>query len=123
VGSVDVFVSQCLLTSVAQCVASQLPNATHFKLSTVGKGRDDSLDITRSDTTDSRYLVGVLSNSLYASYQISASLEDTILALQAGVTISDYVGDKEMDHFSFHLDKINEKMRIILTVVTFYFLP
>ena len=61
--------------------------------------------------------IGVYSQSLYASYQISTTVADTVLALQAGVSMRDYVEPGKADHFSYYLNKNDEQMRISLTTV------
>lgn len=118
VGSVDVFVKRCLLSSAFRCAQSQLPNTTFFDYSTAGRDRDDWLTIHRADQTDAIYVVGVTSQSVYSAYQISTTTNQSTLALQAGVTVRDFVEPGKADHFSFYLNQYDERIRISLTSVS-----
>lgn len=116
VGYVDMYVRRCTKSAV-QCVAGGgLPSETNYTLTTADTERD-FLSIYRTDPEPTLYLVGVESLSHYAAYQISASFENSILALQAGVSVMDHVGKDEVDYFSFFLDQAFVKLTISITTV------
>lgn len=117
-GHVDLFVARCTLSSVYQCAATQLPNTSYYVRSTVAMGSASSLSVTRNDPTYVRYLVGVLSYSRFASFVTSASFQDTVLELQAGIAVTDSVGHGQEDHFSFFLDQEDQLVRFSLTTVS-----
>jgi hypothetical protein len=78
----------------------------------------DSVNIYRTDKAPTVYLIGVLSQSFYAAYQISASFENSVLALQAGVAVMDHVSKGESDYFSFYFDQAFVKLTISITTVS-----
>lgn len=116
VGYVDLYVRRCTKSAV-QCVAGGgLPSETNYTLTTADTERD-YLNIYRTDSEPTIYLVGVESQSYYAAYQISASFENTGLVLQAGVSVMDHVGKDEVDYFSFYLNQAFVKLTISITTV------
>jgi hypothetical protein len=78
----------------------------------------DSVNIYRTDKAPTVYLIGVLSQSFYAAYQISASFENSVLALQAGLAVMDHVSKGESDYFSFYFDQAFVKLTISITTVS-----
>lgn len=117
VGYVELYVTKCTITT-SQCIAGGgLPSETNFLLTTADTDRD-FLNIYRNDPSSTTYIVGVESQSFYAAYQISASFENSVLALQAGVAVMDHVGKDEVDYFSFFLDQPFVKLTISVTTVS-----
>lgn len=52
---------------------------------------------------------------MYAEYQISFTMENSILRLQAGVSVTDAVDKNEYSYFSFAMPRGRQSLRIILT--------
>eukprot|EP01038_Epipyxis_sp_PR26KG_P008213 gene8213-11113_t len=121
VGNVDLYVIKCKFASVYVCSQDgNLPNTTHYMLSTIDDTDRNNylLNIFRNDPTDMLYVVGVYTTSMYASYQISSTFSNSILALQPGVSVMDHVGVYESDYFSFFLDQTDENLKISLTRIS-----
>lgn len=79
---------------------------------------DDLLSISREDKTPCSYLVGVHSLSRFAAYQMTYSLDHTLIALRAGVSVTDHVIVGELDYYTFLLDSDFSSLKISLTTVS-----
>jgi hypothetical protein len=120
VGNIDVYVMKCPLQGSVCAGAyfndsiSYLPNETHYIASTAGLEKD-YLIIPRSDNSKVSYIVGVDSNSLYAEYTISMSLENSILMLSPGSPVTDQVETGKYDYFSVYMADTPQALTIHLT--------
>jgi hypothetical protein len=113
VGAVEVFATKC--QDRYYCSASDYPSTTHY-LTNVTK-LYPSIEVARYDTSASLYMFGILSRqNLFASYFLTVTLEDNILALQSGVTVYEHVGKGYQTHFSF-TPTLNLVVRIQLNAV------
>lgn len=118
VGYIELYVSQCN-TEVSKCAGNFLPNTTNYLQTTAGHPDKTYLTIDRNDPKSSIYIVGVKSISFYSVYQLSASFENTILSLQAGIAVLDHVNMDESNYFSFFLNQQPfVKIKISLTVIS-----
>jgi hypothetical protein len=98
VGAVEVFATKCKY--LLNCKASDYPSSTHH-LTNVSK-LYPGIEIARYDISDSSYIFGILCRqNLSASYLLTVTLEDNILALQSGVAVHEHVGKGYQRHFSF----------------------
>jgi hypothetical protein len=98
VGAVEVFATKC--QNRYECSASDYPSTTHH-LTNVTK-LYPSIEVARYDIDASLYMFGILSRqNLFASYLLTVTLEDNILALQSGVTVYEHVDKGYQTHFSF----------------------
>lgn len=61
----------------------------------------DILKYSRNDISSTSYVIGILSVSMVAEYQVSYNLDSSILKLQPGVTVLDHVRPGESDFYSF----------------------
>eukprot|EP00981_Chlorochromonas_danica_P002257 scaffold437_cov168-Ochromonas_danica.AAC.74 len=110
VGNIDLFVKRC--TGVlSRCT---LPTLSNFTVSTQDMDMD-VLTIFRSDDVDCFYLVGVLSYSYYAAFQIVYGIEGGLTELQAGISVLDHVLPGEKDFYSFTLARTTGAVRFSLT--------
>jgi hypothetical protein len=106
-GKVDLFISECTAASAAQCATKAYrPNETSYLYASLGWEGSDVLAITRNDPVDVVYVLGVRETGEEdATYQLSFVLDNSILALQAGVAVYDAIGPGEYDYFSFSMDQ------------------
>ena len=145
IGEVDLYVSKCPYQSY-ECAGthgidnpvvsagehpSYLPNSTYFLATSSGLDYD-YLSISRNDPSSCSYIIAVYSTNYYSEYQISFTMEDSILSLQPGVSISDHVEARASDYFSFSFTKntpivggtddmqINNNAMIQVTVTPIY---
>lgn len=117
VGSVYIFVSKCSSQHPEECAAGALPNATHTIIETWGQ-ITSNIDITRQDDTACSYILGVYTGSQYTAYQLSVTLQDSILALTAGTSVTDEVSQGGFDYFSFYLHGTDMTLRVALLVLS-----
>jgi hypothetical protein len=102
IGEADFYVLKCPFQSAADC-RNFLPSATRYNMTTAELS-DDIMTISRQDDSPCSYVVGVHSMSYFTAYQISESLEHSVLALQGGITVTDHANLGETDYYSFYLD-------------------
>ena len=114
VGSVYIFVSKCSSQHPEECAAGALPNATNTMWGQIDRSRD----ITRQDDTACSYILGVHTGSQYTAYQLSVTLQDSILALTAGTSVTDEVSQGGFDYFSFYLHGTDMTLRVALLVLS-----
>ena len=124
IGNVDVYVLKCPYSNFL-CAGngtagsggvqiSYLPTSTAYDITTVGK-TNEWIEIIRDDLASCSYIIGVHSVSMFVEYQISFSMEDSILQLQPGISVVDAVGDKSYSYFSFAMPQGRKAVRIVLT--------
>jgi hypothetical protein len=93
---------------------SYLPDDTHFDVTTSGLPTD-YVTVTRNDDTPVSYIIGVDSDSMYAEYHISMSMENSILALSPGTPVTDYANEGEYDYFSVFAEDTPQVLNIQVT--------
>lgn len=124
IGNIDLYVKQCPFLNF-QCTGnftareqgaqvSYLPTLSDYSATTAEK-ENDLLDIERDDPAQCSYIVGVHSSSMFVEYQISFTMENSILRLQPGIAVSDAVEQKSYSYFSFAMPPGRIAVRIILT--------
>ena len=110
IGEVDIYVMKCPYQSY-ECAGthgmnntparvSYFPTSNNYLYSTVGLDYD-YLTVNRVDNTACSYIIGIQSTNMYSQYQISVTMENSVLSLQAGVTVSDHVDYLGYDYFSY----------------------
>lgn len=122
VGSIDLYITQCIQSDITKCDTSSstlLPSTTNYLYTTAGHPDRTYLTIERNDPKTSIYLLGVKSTSFYSAYQLSASFESSILSLQAGIAVLDHVNIGGGSYFSFFLNQQPfVTIKIALTVIS-----
>ena len=81
-GEVDVYVTQCPSDSARDC-QEFVPTTTNYIYTTEGFN-SDIIYMERNDDKKCSYLVAVKSTSYSAAYELSVSLEDSVLELSPG---------------------------------------
>lgn len=118
VGFIELYVTKCNSSAVQCLERGGLPSEKNYLVSTVDSESVDFVNVPRNDKAPTLYLVGVKSESYYSVYQISASFENSILALQAGIPVMDHVAERESDYFSYFFDQSYVKLTVSITTVS-----
>mmetsp|Transcript_3149 Transcript_3149/g.4876 ORF Transcript_3149/g.4876 Transcript_3149/m.4876 type:complete len:2519 (-) Transcript_3149:278-7834(-) len=120
VGNVDVYILRCPYQT-SECAGthgdgatSYLPTMSSYDVTTAGQEKD-FVTVSRNDDTGVSYIVGVMSDSLYAEYHISMSLESSILVLSPGTPVTDHAEKGEYDYFSVYAEDTPQQLSLTLT--------